>query len=293
MPLRWWLAIVAFVAGCLPKQYKCASNSDCGANGACEPTGFCAYADTSCASGMRYGDLSGSYAHACFTDFDNDAPFAIDAAADAAPDAPPPDLAFVQQVDPGYVAAATIAVPITLTAGNFVIAATYANIVGTAVTVTDTASSTWTPLTTREVAGCAPRLQLFYATVATSGADTVTVSQAGATALGVHLVEYSGVIATPVEVEAGQVAPAASNAMTTGPLVTTRRTTVVALFADLQGVGTMIADTGWNNRGVDTQFYTILVDNAPGADAGTYTPGAHLPGTTSDACWTAAAVALR
>jgi len=287
------LALLAVLAGCLPKQYKCASDGDCGANGACEPTGFCAHADTSCQSGMRYGDLSGSYSHACFTDFDSDAPLAIDAPADTAPDSPPPDLAFVQQVDPGYASAATLAVPITLTAGNFLIAATYANIVGTAVTVTDTAGSTWTPLTTREVAGCAPRLQLFYTTVATSGADTVTVSQTGATALGVHLVEYSGVTATPVEVEAGQVAPAASNALSTGPLATTRRTTIVALFADLQGVGTMTAGTGWTQRGLDTQFYTILVDNVPGADAGTYTPTANLPGTTSDACWTAAAVALR
>jgi hypothetical protein len=289
-----WLVFLALVTGCLPKQYHCASDSECGANGACEPTGFCAYADSSCASGMRYGDLSGSYSHVCIGDtIDGDAPFAPDAPGDTAPDAPPPDLAFVQQVDPGYARAATIAVPITLTAGNFLIAATYANIVGTAVTISDTATSTWTPLTAHEMTGCAPRLQLFYTTVAASGADTVTVSQTGATALGVHLVEYSGVIATPIEVESGQVAPAASNALSPPALSTTHKTTIVALFGDLQGVGTMTAGTGWTQRGLDTQFYTILVDNAPGADAGTYTPTANLPGTTSDACWTAAAVALR
>ncbi|MGE5183246.1 MAG: LamG domain-containing protein [Acidobacteriota bacterium] len=59
------LVLVLALAGCLPKTYHCSSNSDCGNAGACEPTGFCGYADPSCASGVRYGDLSGAYTSQC------------------------------------------------------------------------------------------------------------------------------------------------------------------------------------------------------------------------------------
>jgi hypothetical protein len=284
-------ALASLVAGCLPKTYHCTSNGDCGASGTCEANGFCAYADSSCPDGVRYGDLSGAASHQCVGDESQiDAPMP---ASDATPDAAPRPVMFVTQVDPGYSTTATIAVPIAATAGDLVIAATYSGHVGTAVTVTDTSGATWTALTTREMAGCAPRLQLFYATVATTQTITVTVAQTGANYLGVHLVEYSGAVMPPVDAEAGQVAPAASAMATTGPIVTAEPTTIVALFADLTGTGTMMPGAGWTMRGADTSFYTLVVDNAPGAAPGTYMPAAMLPAPASDACWTAAAVALR
>lgn len=60
------IAALALTAACLPKSYNCSSNASCGA-GVCEATGFCSYADTACADGRRYGDLSGSLSGQCVT----------------------------------------------------------------------------------------------------------------------------------------------------------------------------------------------------------------------------------
>lgn len=57
------LAVAALALGCapsLPSGYACNTNSQClyrGAQGVCEPTGACSFADASCAGGRRYGDL--------------------------------------------------------------------------------------------------------------------------------------------------------------------------------------------------------------------------------------------
>ncbi len=48
-------------AGCLRKtEYKCTDSTQCGTSGQCEDTGFCSFADTSCDSGRKYGEFSGS-----------------------------------------------------------------------------------------------------------------------------------------------------------------------------------------------------------------------------------------
>jgi hypothetical protein len=92
--------LVALVAGCLPKTYHCSTSADCGASGMCEPTGYCGYADPSCASGLRYGDLSSSYTGQCVTsEIDGGNP-PRDARADAIPDAPTP---FCDPSDPTLV----------------------------------------------------------------------------------------------------------------------------------------------------------------------------------------------
>jgi hypothetical protein len=86
------LFVVALLAtGCLPKtEYKCSVNGDCTAGGSiCEPTGYCSFADTSCASGQRYGELSGTYANQCVDGAGGDAGVDVDAGVDAPPDAPP------------------------------------------------------------------------------------------------------------------------------------------------------------------------------------------------------------
>jgi len=59
------IAVVALACGCVPSTFHCSSDTSCGASGVCEPAGYCAYSDGSCASGLRYGDLSSSYSGVC------------------------------------------------------------------------------------------------------------------------------------------------------------------------------------------------------------------------------------
>jgi hypothetical protein len=61
------LGIAVVAAGCLPKtEYKCTVNGDCTASGSvCEPSGYCSFVDDKCASGHRYGELSGPVANQC------------------------------------------------------------------------------------------------------------------------------------------------------------------------------------------------------------------------------------
>lgn len=87
---------VSMAAGCLPRtEYKCTGNADCTASGSiCEPSGYCSFVDGTCASGQRYGELSGSLANECVASALADAGVGEDAIDDDAPvdvmpDAPP------------------------------------------------------------------------------------------------------------------------------------------------------------------------------------------------------------
>lgn len=53
-PLATVLGLAA-VAGCGTPSFACDRDGDCGAQGQCEPTGYCSFVDTACASGRRYG----------------------------------------------------------------------------------------------------------------------------------------------------------------------------------------------------------------------------------------------
>ena len=61
--------LAPLLAGCLKSAaFTCAAEADCmrgGEVGVCEPTGFCSFADGSCSSGRRYGELSGNLANQC------------------------------------------------------------------------------------------------------------------------------------------------------------------------------------------------------------------------------------
>lgn len=218
--------------------------------------------------------------------------------ADAAVDAALPSaIVAVQSVDPGYQDATHISISITAHAGNLLLAATYASAI-VPVAVADTGGLSWTSLTTyskAQDANCpAVQIQYWYAAVATTMSTTITITQSDAAALGMHIIEYSGVATeSPIDTQLGVVAPQASNAMTTGPVTTTHFDATVALFADVNGSGTMIPGTGWNQRGLDSGFYTLVIDDTPGASPGTYTPAGQLPASKDDGCWVAAAVALR
>jgi formylglycine-generating enzyme required for sulfatase activity len=77
-------ASVAFLGltACLRSTtFHCATSADCGA-GTCESTGFCAFTDLGCDSGLRYGDFSAGYTHQCVGSVID-----LDAGVDAGPDA--------------------------------------------------------------------------------------------------------------------------------------------------------------------------------------------------------------
>jgi hypothetical protein len=66
------VAVLVVVAACrFTGTYTCAQDSQCtrpGVAGTCEPTGHCAFPDTSCASGQRYDNSAGSLASQCVGD---------------------------------------------------------------------------------------------------------------------------------------------------------------------------------------------------------------------------------
>lgn len=41
------------------QAFECTTNDQCGADGTCQPTGFCSFPDTTCPSEQRYGSLAG------------------------------------------------------------------------------------------------------------------------------------------------------------------------------------------------------------------------------------------
>ncbi len=70
--VRGWVIIVAlvagFLAGCPDSEFRCSNTEEClsgGADGFCEPNGFCSFEDLDCESGRRYGELAGDLAFQC------------------------------------------------------------------------------------------------------------------------------------------------------------------------------------------------------------------------------------
>lgn len=58
---------IAALCGCSPYgggEFACTTDSQCGADGKCS-AGFCSFPDQDCASGFRYGELSGSLSNQC------------------------------------------------------------------------------------------------------------------------------------------------------------------------------------------------------------------------------------
>ncbi len=64
-----WLLVVTLALGssaCLRgTEYRCSTNTECGAGGTCESVGFCSFPDTGCTSGERFGDSAGALANQC------------------------------------------------------------------------------------------------------------------------------------------------------------------------------------------------------------------------------------
>jgi len=64
--MRWLVLLAMTATGCLRQtQFQCKSDTACGADGRCESTGFCSFADGACSSGRRYTDAAGSLGGQC------------------------------------------------------------------------------------------------------------------------------------------------------------------------------------------------------------------------------------
>lgn len=59
------LGIAGVGWGCSSAAFACDGNSQCGADGLCEPQGYCSFPDLDCASGRRFGEGSSNVSGAC------------------------------------------------------------------------------------------------------------------------------------------------------------------------------------------------------------------------------------
>jgi hypothetical protein len=85
-------AVALCLAACSPYgggSFTCTDDDSCGAGGVCEADGFCAFSDTTCASGLKYGGLSGPSSNQCVPAAGGDG-----GVADAAPDTPPNEFCY-------------------------------------------------------------------------------------------------------------------------------------------------------------------------------------------------------
>jgi hypothetical protein len=84
------VAAAAAVAGCLRNtEFRCTSNSECGAGGACEMVGYCSVPDPACVgTGRAYGESAGQNLASTCVPVGMTGP-GPDAGVDAAIDAPP------------------------------------------------------------------------------------------------------------------------------------------------------------------------------------------------------------
>jgi hypothetical protein len=207
----------------------------------------------------------------------------------------PADVVAIQSLTKPYGTDDDFSLLISATHGDVLIAATYASEIG-AVSVTDSAGLSWTSLTRRsENTGPCDEVeaQFWYAVLASDVTTTVDLHQTDAAAIGMQLIEYSGVSTTsPIDGDVGGAAPNSTMNLTTPPITTSHDGAVLAIFADVEGGGMMTPGSGWTARGSDTEFFTLLVDNAPGSAAGTFVPSGGLPGGASN-CWVGAAIGLR
>jgi hypothetical protein len=219
----------------------------------------------------------------------------------ASSDATSPDAANgirrVQTVSPGSMrGVATISFPITVTGGDLLVVVPYSdtNPGQTLTAVSSSLNDAWQTLPT-ESSTCnivGSTIRLWYAPIAGSGADTITLDMSLSGNLGVLAIEYAGVdLARPVETSSGLVASATTGTMTAGPLSATTGDLVVAAFSDHQTLGTAVPGQGFTVQAHDDAF-AALVEDAPAGPA-TTNPSADLPSGKSDACWVATAMALR
>jgi len=80
--MRATLVTAMLASGCIrAAAFECTSDPQCtraGVQGTCEAVGFCSFPDATCASGHRFGDVSGKYTQQCVGDVGNGSDASID-----------------------------------------------------------------------------------------------------------------------------------------------------------------------------------------------------------------------
>jgi hypothetical protein len=197
--------------------------------------------------------------------------------------------------NPAFVSTASINAPLdNPQVGQLLVAIPYWNNATHTVTVADTSGLTWTALPRASVpSGCngnvGANIQIFYATVTTSGPTTVTATQSAAgDPLGLIVVEYSGV--TTLDASSSLAAPSPSNAINAGTMTTTGYDLIVAGFHDSSGAGQMVPGPSLSVFQYDLVSYGMFLDVV--VPAGNQTITGTLPSGRSDACWVGAAAAF-
>lgn len=208
--------------------------------------------------------------------------------------------ALVQVQAPGYQSAASMTVDIALTAGNFVVVATYWDQSPDTVALVDTAGLAWTPLAIQEiVASCgggtgnATGARLWYAQVTATAMDKITVAQtSGTQPLGAFVLEYAGIAtADAVDAASGRLAPTASTTASVPALKTMGTDVIVAFFGDTISMGSWTPGDGYTALARDAGFPNLIEDAI--VPPGTYMPDAGLPPGHNDPCWVGTAAAFR
>jgi hypothetical protein len=143
-----------------------------------------------------------------------------DGARDAVPDSPA-TIALVAATEPGFQKAAMVSFSVAQTAGDFLVVAVYWDEAPDTVTFGDSLGLPWQSLPVQGLAttGCggptgnATGAQLWYASVAQTGTNTLTAVQtSGTQPLGMFALEYSGVDgANAIDTTAEQLAPTTSS----------------------------------------------------------------------------------
>jgi len=85
--MRAALITAMIASGCIKAAaFECASDPQCiraGVQGTCESVGFCSFPDTNCASGRRFGDVSGKYTQQCVGEVGEGSDASVDAPIDS------------------------------------------------------------------------------------------------------------------------------------------------------------------------------------------------------------------
>jgi hypothetical protein len=204
----------------------------------------------------------------------------------------------VQVAAPGSITSMTQTIPVSVTEGDFVIVVAYDITQFGPPSVSDSLGHTWQTLP-EESSGSpcstfiANDLRFWYATIATSGSDTITLGNTfGTQVMGGFVVEYSGIDpVVPVDFASGDFATVAGSALDAGLLSLSQSDHVVAAFAAHDVAPNAITPTSGSVLAHDDNFAAALVDQSVGA--GSFTLLAATSNGAPSMCWVGASVALR
>jgi hypothetical protein len=205
-----------------------------------------------------------------------------------------PGITLIQVQPAQYANAPSLSVPITVTAGNFLVVATaYQQVV--TVTVTDTLDNVFTPLPAvvntncGTVNGSVSAAQIWYVNGALGGPDMVTMTpSASPIYLWLVVAEYAGIAtSTPVESTNGTVATGSTPTLSIGNLSASAPNNLLfGVFHDEAGSSTTTLTPSALLGGIAFApgFIALAGDNTAVAP-GTYDPTA--TDSQSDNCWVA------